>query len=68
MPNYTFQRPRKPVSLNEIQTEVKYEDLNSGEPDPYTKYVFWLNLIILLVLLGGGGYIYYKGVPVKLRG
>jgi len=69
-PTYTFQRPRKQAAFpqNEIQTEVKYDDFNTAEHDPYVKYTFWLVLIILFVLVGGGGYVYYKGIPVKLRG
>lgn len=66
MSGYTFRNPKPKRKSNlDIQTNV---DENYTEDAPsYQKYTFWLMLLIFFMTLVGGGYIYFRGLPVKVR-
>jgi len=64
-PTYTFQRRKKRALKSTGQTKVDLDDYE--DEDPYTKYIFWLQVTTLAVLVVGGGYILYKGVPIRVR-
>jgi len=74
-PTYTFQRPRKrqppPIPVANPQAEM-YTVIDDSESSidqtaRYTRYTFFLVLVIFVLLVLGICYIQLRGLPVKVR-
>ena len=72
-PSYTFQRrkrrarPRPPPAV-ETYTPVDIVDRLPDQLTQYSKYTFYIVLIMFLVSLVGCSYIFKKGMPVRIQG
>lgn len=74
-PVYTFQRPRKRV-VSPPQQSPQMESYTLVDEDAendidqtmrYTRYTFFIVLLMFLMSVVGMIYVYMKGVPVKIR-
>ena len=76
---YTFQRPRRnsaqqrnsapPRALPLRNSNLNKETyITIDEDHDYTKYTFYTVLMMLVILLACIGYIWFKGIPTKIRG
>ena len=80
-PTYTFRRPKKapktapprsappqPRPQKEMYTVIDEEEGQIDQVARYTRYVFFLVLVLTVLFLLAICYIYQRGLPVKIRG
>lgn len=63
-PVYASQKKKAPKPSSGF-TKVSVQE--ECPEDPNLNSIFWLQILILTTLVVGGGYIIYKGVPMRIK-